>query len=244
MPVDFPADTTHTATSDPHLDRADDLQAVLWDFDGTLADSEVMWMKAEYELIPQLGGEWNDEHAHNLVGNSLLVSARYILDVLGRDDLSPEWIVDQLTDRVVDQIKTSDVPWRPGALELLTELEQRGIPCALVSASYRRMLDAVVERLPTGRFDTVVAGDEVTHGKPHPEPYLAAARALEVDPTRCIAIEDSVPGSASGNASGALVLGVRNVVPIPPAERRVIRDTLVGVDVDTLERWLAEARDA
>src|SRR5699024_11022630 len=66
MPVDFPADTTHTATSDPHLDRADDLQAVLWDFDGTLADSEVMWMKAEYELIPQLGGEWNDEHAHNL----------------------------------------------------------------------------------------------------------------------------------------------------------------------------------
>src|SRR5699024_10108072 len=186
----------------------------------------------------------NDEHAHNLVGNSLLVSARYILDVLGRDDLSPEWIVDQLTDRVVDQIKTSDVPWRPSALELLTELEQRGIPCALVSASCRRMLDAVVERLPTGRFDTVVAGDEVTHGKPHPEPYLAAARALEVDPTRCIAIEDSVPGSASGNASGALVLGVRNVVPIPPAERRVIRDTLVGVDVDTLERWLAEARDA
>lgn len=243
MPADIPSGSIRTTTRPADPD-ARGLQAVLWDFDGTLADSETLWMNAEYELIPQLGGEWNDEHAHNLVGNSLLVSAQYIIDVIGRDDLQPAWIVEQLTDRVIHQIESGDVPWRPGALDLLAELEERGIPCALVSASYRRMLDAVVHRLPRGHFDTVVAGDEVTHGKPHPEPYLAAARTLGVDPTRCVAIEDSLPGTESGNASGALTLAIRNIVPIPPAPRRVIRDSLVGIDVATLERWLAEAADA
>lgn len=244
MPADTPhgSITTTTASTDGPGTRR--LQAVLWDFDGTLADSEALWMNAEYELIPQLGGEWDDEHAHNLVGNSLLVSAQYIIDHIGRDDLEPAWIVEQLTNRVIAQIESGDVPWRPGALELLAELEEHGIPCALVSASYRRMLDAVVHRLPRGRFDTVVAGDEVSHGKPHPEPYLAAARALDVDPTRCVAIEDSLPGTASGNASGALTLAVRNLVPIPPAPRRVLLDSLVGVDVATLEQWLVEAADA
>lgn len=243
MPADLPTGTT-TATPETRGDDSHALQAVLWDFDGTLADSERLWMDAEYELVPELGGEWNDEHAHSLVGNSLLVSAQYILDVVGRDDIEPAWVVDQLTDRVVKQIISAEIPWRPGALELLAELNERGIPCALVSASYRRMLDAVVDRLPEGSFAAVVAGDEVSHGKPHPEPYLAAARHLGVDPTRCVAIEDSVPGTASGNAAGSLVLAIRNVVPIPPAERRVVRDTLTGVDVATLERWLAEAADA
>ena len=216
------------------------LQAVLWDFDGTLADSEQLWMNAEFELVPQLGGEWSEEHAHNLVGNALLVSARYILDVVGRDDIEPSWVVDQLTTRVIEQIESGDVPWRPGALELLDRLAEQQIPCALVSASYRRMLDAVTSRLPADTFATVVAGDEVTHGKPHPEPYLTAADHLGVDPRRCVVIEDSVPGAASGNASGALVLAVTNMVPIPEVPRRVIRDTLSGLTVEELERWLID----
>lgn len=218
--------------------------AVLWDFDGTLADSEPLWMNAEYELVPTLGGEWNDEHAHSLVGNALLVSAQYILNVCGRTDIEPAWVVDQLTDRVVEQIVGGEVAWRPGALELLDKLHEHRIPCALVSASYRRMLDAVVDRLPAGTFDTVVAGDEVTHGKPHPEPYLTAAEHLGVDPTRCIVIEDSIPGAASGNASGALVLAVRNLIEIPDHPRRVQLSTLAGVEVDQLGRWLDEAADA
>lgn len=218
--------------------------AVLWDFDGTLADSEPLWMNAEYELVPTLGGEWNDEHAHSLVGNALLVSAQYILDVCGRTDIDPAWVVDQLTDRVVEQIVSGEVAWRPGALELLEKLHEHNIPCALVSASYRRMLDAVVDRLPEGTFASVVAGDEVTKGKPDPEPYLLAAEHLGVDPTRCIVIEDSIPGATSGNAAGALVLAVRNLIEIPDHPRRVQLSTLAGVEVDQLGRWLAEAADA
>lgn len=217
--------------------------AVLWDFDGTLADSEQLWMNAEYELVPTLGGEWNDAHAHSLVGNSLLVSAQYILDVCDRTDIEPAWVVDQLTDRVVEQIMSGEVPWRPGALELLDKLHAAKIPCALVSASYRRMLDAVISRLPEGTFDAIVAGDEVTNGKPHPEPYLNGASLLGVDITRCVVIEDSVPGAASGNASGALVLAVRNLIELPEQPRRIQLSTLVGVDVDQLDAWLAGAAD-
>ncbi len=217
--------------------------AVLWDFDGTLADSEQMWMAAEYDLIPTLGGEWNDEHAHQLVGNSLLVSAEYILGVCGRPDIEPAWVVDQLTDRVVQQIMSGEIPWRPGALELLDKLHEAQIPCALVSASYRRMLDAVVARLPEGTFGAIVAGDEVTNGKPHPEPYLTGAAKLGVDASQCVVIEDSVPGAASGNASGALVLAVRNLVDIPEQQRRIQLSTLEGLEVDQLDAWLAGAAD-
>lgn len=217
------------------------LQAVLWDFDGTLADSEQLWMQAEYDLIPSLGGEWNDQHAHNLVGNSLLTSARYIINLLGRDDIAPEWIVDQLTSRVIAQLEAGDIPWRAGARELLDDLAAAGIPCALVSASYRRMLDAVVRQLPEGTFATVVAGDEVTNGKPHPEPYLTAAEHLGVDPRNCVVIEDSVPGATSGNESGAVVVGVRNLVALPDAPRRVVIDTLAGVDTLALDGWLVGA---
>ena len=76
------------------------LAAALWDFDGTLADTEPLWIAAEYDLINQLGGTWSEEHAEQLVGNSLLDSGSYILNAIGRVDLSPAWVVEQLlTDR-------------------------------------------------------------------------------------------------------------------------------------------------
>ena len=80
------------------------LAAALWDFDGTLADTEPIWIEAEFELIGQLGGRWSIEHAHQLVGNSLLDSGAYILNTIGRDDLTPEWVVNQLISHVVDRV--------------------------------------------------------------------------------------------------------------------------------------------
>ncbi|MVA75902.1 HAD-IA family hydrolase [Auraticoccus sp. F435] len=216
--------------------------AALWDFDGTLVDSEPLWMKAQFELIPQWGGEWSDAHAHALVGNSLLTSGRYICDVVGRDDLTPEFVVDQLVQKVVVSLRTGEIDWRPGARELLAELAAAGIPSALVSASYRVLLEAVLERLPEGTFATVVAGDEVVHGKPHPEPYLVACERLGVRPEDTVVLEDSVPGCASGTAAGAVVLGVRNMVELPPAPRRVLLDTLAGVGLDELAAHVGRAR--
>ena len=214
--------------------------ALLWDFDGTLADTEPLWIAAEYELIAGLGGTWSDADAHQLVGNSLIDSGSYILHAIGRPDLSPEWVVDQLVARVIDGLRTT-VPWRPGALELLEASARAGVPCALVSASYRVLLDAALDRLPAGTFATSVAGDEVERGKPHPEPYERACAVLDVDPRSCVAFEDSETGARSANAAGALVVAVPNRVPIPDAPRRVQVASLADVDLDGLARLLDEA---
>ena len=107
------------------------------------------------------------------------------------------------------------VPWRPGARELLTALAAEGVPCVLVTMSWRSLADAVVSALPEDAFTALVTGDEVEHGKPHPEPYLAAARLLGVEVGDCVAIEDSPTGVRSAVDAGVPTLAVPHVVPVP-----------------------------
>lgn len=216
--------------------------AALWDFDGTLADTEPLWIEAEYELIARLGGTWSEEQANELVGNSLLDSGAYILNAIGRRDLDPAWVVDQLIARVVTFLAERPMPWCPGARELLASLNAAGVPCALVSASYRVLLDAALSQLPAGTFAVSVAGDEVTQGKPHPEPYERACAALAVDPRDCVVFEDSGNGARSGNAAGALVIAVPNRVEIPDAPRRLQVGSLTELDAAAVGRLLEDAR--
>jgi HAD superfamily hydrolase (TIGR01509 family) len=208
------------------------LAATLWDFDGTLADTEPIWIAAEYELIPRLGGEWNEHHAHQLVGNSLIDSGAYIARVIGREDLEPAWIVEQLLQQVVEYCRTKPIPWRPGARELLESLRLAGVPNALVSASYRELLDVIIEQLPAGSFSASVAGDEVTYGKPDPEPYLLACKKLGVRPEDCVVFEDSPPGAKSGGDAGATVVVIENVVPVPHAPNQVRVSSLAELDAE------------
>jgi HAD superfamily hydrolase (TIGR01509 family) len=217
--------------------------AVLWDFDGTLADTEPLWIEAEYELITTLGGTWSEEQANELVGNSLIDSGTYILNAIGRQDLDPAWVVDWLLGRVVGFLAERPMPWRPGALELLTSLREAGVPCGLVSASYRVLLDAALSQLPAGTFAVSVAGDEVREGKPHPEPYTKACAALGVDARHCVVIEDSVTGARSGNAAGCLVLAVPNRVEVPAAPRRRIVASLTELDAAGVAALLEHADD-
>ncbi len=209
-------------------------RAVLWDMDGTLVDTEPYWIEAEYALVGRFGGTWSTEHAHALVGNDLLTTARYIREH-GGVDLPPEAIVEELLDGVVAQVRQL-APWRPGARELLVMLADLQVPCALVTMSYRRLADAVVSQLPAGTFDVVVTGDVVDRGKPHPEPYLTAARHLAVDPRQCVAIEDSPTGVASAVAAGMPVLGVEHLVPLQAGPGLHVVDTLTGLDVADLLR--------
>ena len=232
-----PASTIDRAATEPTQRPA----AVLWDFDGTLADTEPLWIQGEFALVESLGGTWSYEHAEYMVGNSLLDSAAYILQVIDRPDLSPAWVVDQLVAHVVAALAEQPIPWRPGALELLDSLHASG--CLVrwspprTGSSWTRRLG----RLPNGGFAESVAGDEVSVGKPHPEPYLEAARRLGVRAEDCVVIEDSANGAASGNASGALVVAVEKYVHVPPMPRRVHLDTLVGLDLDELSRLLGRA---
>ncbi len=206
--------------------------AVLWDMDGTLVDTEPYWIQSEHEVVAKHGGTWSDELAMNVVGFDLLDAGRYIREH-GGIDVEPADIVEQLLDRVVRRVEEA-VPWRPGAVELLTDLSDHGVRCALVTMSYRRFVDPILAGLPPGAFEAVVTGDGVSQGKPHPEPYLKAAALLGVDPARTLAIEDSNTGTRSAEAAGCTVLVVPNHVPVLEGERRVFVDSLVGLTAGTL----------
>lgn len=213
--------------------------AVLWDLDGTIVDTEPMWMDAEHRLAAQHGATWTHEDGLQLVGNALPDAAVYIKQRLGLS-WTPEQIVDHLVDEIVTALQ-GEVPWRPGATDLIEALRADAVPQALVTMSYARIADVLVESLG---FDAVVTGDSVTHGKPHPEPYLRAAELLGVDPADCLAIEDSPTGAASANAAGCTVLAVPHVVDVPEADRRLFRSSLDGMTPEVLHALRAQAARA
>jgi HAD superfamily hydrolase (TIGR01509 family) len=200
--------------------------------DGTLVDTEPYWIDSEFELVEEYGGRWSREHALNLVGNDLLVSGRYIREHSGIA-LEPDRIVEELLDRVVALVEDR-VPWRPGAAELLAQLREEQVRCALVTMSYRRFVAPILAALPADTFEVIVTGDAVSQGKPHPEPYLTAASLLGVEPAATLAIEDSNTGARSAESAGCQVLVVPNHVPVLPGERRIFVDSLAGMTVGGL----------
>jgi HAD superfamily hydrolase (TIGR01509 family) len=215
-----------------------ELQAVLFDMDGTLVDTEPYWIAAEYALVESFGGTWNDAHAHHLVGSALLTAAEYIREH-GGVPLAPIEIVERLLDDVVTAAE-SDMPWRPGAVDLLAELRAKRVPCAMVTMSYGRLAAAVVNALPPGTFDVVVTGDEVLDGKPHPEAYLTAAARLGVAPSGCVAIEDSPTGIASAEAAGCVVVAIPHSVPIERAATRTTVASLADLTVEGLDELVRQ----
>ncbi len=209
--------------------------AVLWDMDGTLVDTEPYWIEAEYALVAEHGGRWSDAQAHSLVGNPLLVSAEVIRDE-GGVDLGLDAIVDRLMSHVVAQVRSAP-PWRPGVVRLLDELADLGVPQAMVTMSWVPLADALLAHLPDGLFAAVVTGDQVEHGKPHPEPYLTAMARLSllgVEPSRAVAIEDSPTGLASAEAAGLATIAVPHVVPVGTAPGRRVLASLDGLRASDL----------
>lgn len=209
--------------------------AVLWDMDGTLVDTEPHWIAAETALLGRHGATWTHEQALQLVGSALPDSGRVLAEHVERTTgvrLDPVEVVDELVEAVVAQVSAA-VVWRPGAVELLGSLAAAGVPCALVTMSYRSLAETVARMVP-GAFAVVVAGDEVERGKPAPDPYLRAAELLGVAPGDCVAIEDSPTGVASAEAAGTHVLACPHMVPIPAAAGRSRVASLAEVDVAAL----------
>jgi HAD superfamily hydrolase (TIGR01509 family) len=213
------------------------IQAVLWDMDGTLVDSEPIWARVQMDLLASLGATWTIEDCVALVGSDLGDAVKVWMSRIPAGAIEPDELAGRMYGEVIRSLK-EEVVFRPGAVELLQALKREGIPCALVSASYRVMIDAVMSHLPPDPFDVIVAGDEVTNGKPHPEPYLTAARELDVDPVDCVVIEDSPGGTASGTAAGAFVVAVPQWVEIPAAPRRLVIESLETVTPDALRDLL------
>jgi HAD superfamily hydrolase (TIGR01509 family) len=215
--------------------------AVLWDMDGTLVDTEPYWLEAEEELVGSFGGTWTHEDGLTLVGSGLRDSAAILQ---GRGVAMPiDQIVDWLSDRVMERV-AQKVSWRPGALELLAQIREAGIPTALVTMSLTRMAEHVVALIPFPAFDFIVGGDQVEHSKPHPDPYLRAANLLGVEVTNAIAIEDSTTGLASAVASGAVSIGVPLHNALGSGRGYEIWPTLAGRTVTDLSALLGSARSS
>jgi HAD superfamily hydrolase (TIGR01509 family) len=213
------------------------LQAVMWDMDGTLVDSEKVWAEVQIELLASLGATWTLDDCMLLVGSDLREAVKVWMARIPDGVITAEELADRMFSEVVEALR-KEVTFQPGALELLQALRKEDIPCALVSASYRVMIDAVLGHLPPDPFAVIVAGDEVTLGKPNPEPYLTGAARLGVDPANCVVIEDSMTGTQAGTAAGMYVVAVPQWVTIPDAPRRLVVKSLEPLTPESLRSLL------
>lgn len=205
--------------------------------DGTIVDTEPYWIAAEHALVEAHGGTWSHEQAMQLVGQSLTFSAGLLQEA--GVDLEIREIIDTLTGAVVSSVQRQ-VPWRPGARELLEELHLAGVRCALVTMSEGPLARQVVASLPRPYFEVLVTGETVAQGKPHPEAYLTAVEWLQdADPDlavhHCVALEDSAPGVAAAVASGVATVAIPHIVPLPEDGQYTLWDSLSGRSVMDLE---------
>jgi len=206
--------------------------AVLFDMDGLLVDSEPVWYAVETAAVERLGGTWAPEHQVALIGGTLDASCRYMIAHTGAD-ITVDELSAQLVEEMVRRFR-ADLPVHEGALELVDAVRARGVPTGLVSSSYRMLVDAALDRLGRHRFDVTVAGDEVTCGKPDPEPYLTACEQLRVAPHATVVLEDAASGVAAAEAAGCVVVAVPSVAAIDATPRRAVVDRLLDIELDWL----------
>ena len=217
-----------------------DLAAVLFDMDGTLVETEHYWDVGLEELAVRLGGQLSAAVRPAMTGVSVPVSLQLLYADLGLDPATQDAEGDDrwLQGRVVEML-TAGVSWRPGARDLLAAALAGGVPTALVTTTHRPLASIVVRHLAadlgTAPFAVEVFGDEVPAVKPDPAPYLQAAAALDVDPTRCVAVEDSLAGVTAGLAAGCAVLGVPALQDLPVLPGLTVRPTLAGLGVADLQ---------
>lgn len=214
-------------------------QAVLWDFDGTLVNTEPLWQEVERGYTRELGGELPENFHEQIIGGHIDDTARVILQY------SPQTrpiksISDELWHRMKHHLSAGDIPYLPGVESLVAAVAGAGVPQGLVSSGYSHYVQVVLDRLDPNPFATRVCGDEVRHPKPHPEPYLTACEHLGVDPAQVLVFEDSRTGVASAQAAGCVVVAIPAHVSIEDAARRVIVPTLEGVGLDGLGALFAE----
>ena len=182
-------------------------QAVVFDNDGLLLDTEEAWTRAETELFRRHGSTFTDVHKRDLIGSSHTVAAGKIEAMLGRPGEGLA-LMAELHGLVMAEA-AHDVAPRPGAVALVDALNAAGVPIAVASNSPREFLDLVLTTSGMGaRFTVTVAGDEVPNPKPAPDIYLEACRLLGAEPAAAIGLEDSPTGAQAASAAGLTVIGV------------------------------------
>lgn len=211
-------------------------KAVLWDMDGTLIDSEPIWIDQERELMRSLGVLWSDEDAIHCIGGPMERVDEFMRSKLPEQERSRFQPL-ELTNTLLNQMSVrlgEGVPFTPGAHSLLHELHLSSVPQALVSASSRPLVDAALRSIGQDYFSVTISDNDVTNSKPHPEGYLKAADHIGVAIEECLIIEDSTTGVTAAIAAGAYVLGLPHFANLPTGDRVLHRSSLEGLSLTEL----------
>lgn len=187
--------------------------AILFDHDGTLVDTEPVWAAAKVALTADFGGTWTEQDTLDCLG----LSMQFTLDRLRERgvNLPDEEINNLLVAKVHETLAQQPVEFLPGIERFLSEVREAQIPAAVVTNATTSVARRTANAAPEGTFSVIIGNDETTHPKPDPQPYLLAAERLGVDPTQCVAIEDSPSGVRSASAAGMRVIVVPGELEVP-----------------------------
>jgi HAD superfamily hydrolase (TIGR01509 family) len=216
------------------------IEAVVFDLDGVLIQSEEVWDEVRGAYVRERGGRWDTEVQRALMGMSSVEWSRYLHDVAGVPD-EPETINEEVVNGMLAAYRQR-LPLIDGAVEAVKRLAAR-YRLALASSSNRTLIDAVLDLAGLAQYFQVTASsEEVARGKPAPDVYLEAARRLGVEPARCAAVEDSHAGIRSAKAAGMRVIAIPNPAYPPDAESLAQADVTIR-SLDALTPELIDAAD-
>ena len=214
--------------------------AVFFDMDGLLVDSEPLWLISETQMMAKYGYQWLASDQAACLGGPLDRVGNYMSGLIGgkRDGNS---LTLEIIDRMVDRVK-GDLPFMPGAIELINDLRTHQVELTLVSASPRTLVDAVLAKFEVNPFVRSISSNDVKISKPDPEGYLLAATSGGHDISNSLVLEDSLTGVTAAKASGAWVLAVPHLVPIEKSGRVDVTDSLAKWSYEKLTLKYAQDR--
>jgi len=217
-------------------------EAVFFDMDGLMVDSEPEWFKSETEVTAEFGYEWLGVDQVACLGGPLTKVGHYMFEKCGQQK-SPQYFTHTLIDTQVARMR-GNTPTMPGAIELVTELQSKGIKTALVSASPRIIVDAVLDSLGHELFPFSISSNDVENTKPHPDCYLKAASMTESNIQNCLVFEDSLTGMNAATSSGAFLIAVPHLVTIEESKRVRVISTLEQLNFAKLTQLFADFSSA
>lgn len=217
---------------------SDFFEAVFFDMDGLFVDSEPIWLESEAEITAPFGYAWTEEDQVACLGGPLSRVGEYMFEKCNFAE-SPSFFTNLLIEVQCAKLR-GKTPLMPGASELLKQLQLHNIATGLVSASPRKIVDAVLNNLGGNPFPFSISSDDVVNTKPHPDAYLLAAQRAAVDISKCLIFEDSLTGVSAAKSSGAWLIAVPHLVHVQEEPRVRSIKSLKQVSYEKLQELFTD----